>query len=86
MKPFKLRKLRLAQPGSTSEKTKDHELAMNHIIENPGTMESMTGALPGSMTGEGAVENAMGTPGQDYEASWGISVSLKSLKNQYKSI
>ena len=86
MKPFKLRPLRLAPPGATSEKSKDHEITMDHIIENPGTMNSMTGELPGSMTGEGAIENAMGVPGQDYEASWGISVSVRRLKNQYKPI
>lgn len=84
MKPFKFYKLELPGYKSTDRTLleKSHEAYTG--ADDTGTEKGVTAqdapSLPGSSTGETAVQNAMGVPGQDYEASWGISVSFRRIK------
>lgn len=86
MKPFKFDKLDL--PGYKPQEfggvtlDRSHDAYTGHTEDDAASRDAVTHeapTMPGSSTGECAIEQAMGVPGQDYEASWGISVSFRKF-------
>lgn len=57
--------------GHTSENVAQRDVVVHHR-ERP--------SMPGSSTGDAEIATYIGVPGQDYEATWGISVSFRTLK------
>lgn len=67
----------LATPTLSHETQKGQ--SDNDTTESINTKTPQTSPPPGSSTGDAQVSTYIGTPGDDYPASWGISVAVRKV-------
>lgn len=85
--PEKLTDFTGSPARTPQEMEKSHEAYTGHTQEDAAQRDVVIhhrerAKLPGSGTSTGDAEIAtfLGVPGQDYEATWGIAVAVRTLK------